>query len=329
MKVLWIFRQSRKSQFSVETLFDGLDKIMRQKVDLQIYRYDENKTLFSNIRFIRSFKPDIYHITGGGENYLVNFLPNKKTVITVHDIDHYLLTLKGLKKVLYGIFWWKIPLKFTRAKITCISDLTKLKLIQSFNISSERISVIPNCVHPRFQKINSITKINNRILQVGTGKNKNLARVIKAIEGLDCELTIVGFLSEENIRLLEKCKVRYRNLINIDPKSIVEEYNSAAVVTFASISEGFGLPILEAQATETPIITSNIEPMKSIIGHELSLVNPHSIDSIREMIIKILGDSKFSEKIIKLGLLNIEQYSSAKICENYYSEYLSVLDESV
>ena len=129
MKVLWIFRHPAQGVFSIENLFGSLEPEMRKNVDLSIYCYQRKKGLFHNLRAIKSHDADIYHITGG-TNFLALLLPAKKTIITVHDIDHYLLTLKGIKKYLFGLFWWRIPLRMSR--ITCISQLTKEKIINNF-----------------------------------------------------------------------------------------------------------------------------------------------------------------------------------------------------
>ncbi|WP_258102286.1 glycosyltransferase family 4 protein [Marinoscillum pacificum] len=317
MKVLWIFRAPVKGVFSIENLFGSLEQEMRKKVQLEIYHYDRKKSLMNNVRAIRSYDTDIYHITGG-TNFLALLLPAKKTVITVHDIDHYLLTLRGIKKYLFGLLWWKIPLR--RSRITCISQHTKEKLIDNFKIPDHRITVIPNCVDARYQSITDVAPIKNRILQVGTKKNKNLERVIEALEGIDCVLVIVGRLNNAQQMLLEKHKIKHENLLDLDLEQLIIEYNKASLVTFISTSEGFGLPLLEAQVTGTPVITSDIEPMRAISNGCATLTDPYSISDIRQSIVKLLSEDK--EHLIISGLNNAKSYSANSIASDYYNYYV-------
>ena len=323
MKVLWIFRQPVKGVFSIENLFASLESEMRKKVDLDIYYYRSDKSLINNIKAIKSFNADIYHITGG-TNFLALFLPSKKTIITVHDIDHYVLTLKGLKKYLFGLFWWHLPLRLSR--ITCISELTKQKIVSHFNIPSQRIEVIPNCVDPRFKKLSEVSPIVGRILQVGTKKNKNLERVIEALEGINCTLVIVGRLNGIQQELLEKHKVKYENLIDLDLQELILEYNKAYLVTFVSTSEGFGLPIIEAQATGTPVITSNIEPMNKISGGGALLVNPTNTMEIRKTFQEALSDSTRTNEALIYAEKNVSLYSTHEISSSYWKAYNLIIE---
>ncbi|MFT4803165.1 MAG: glycosyltransferase involved in cell wall biosynthesis [Psychroserpens sp.] len=323
MKVLWIFRQPIQGVYSIENLFGSLESEMRKKVDLDIYYYRSDKRLINNIKAIKSFNADIYHITGG-TNFLALFLPKNKTIITVHDIDHYVLTLKGLKKYLFGLFWWHLPLRL--ASITCISELTKQKIISNFNIPAQQIEVIPNCVDPKFRKLPEVSPVQGRILQVGTKKNKNLERVIEALEGINCTLVIVGKLSEKHINLLQKHRIQYENLIDLSLDNLVLEYNKAALITFISTSEGFGLPILEAQATGTPIITSNIEPMSKISGGSAFLVNPTNTMEIRKTFQEALSDSARINEVLIYSAKNVSLYSTHKITSSYWKAYNLIVE---
>lgn len=296
---------------------------MQRKVNLHKYTYDQTLSLWRNIINIRRFKPDVYHVTGG-ENWIVNFLPTKKTVITVHDIGHYRSGLKGIKKVIFGLIWWRIPIQFTKVRITCISETTKKELIETFNIQSKRISVIPNCINERFARIEAIKPVKNKILFIGTKANKNLLRVAEALENIECQLSILGNPSTEQIEFLKKFNINYEIKNRLSNQEVIKEYNSAVLVMFPSLSEGFGLPIIEAQATNTPIITSNIEPMQSILGHDLSIVNPYSVESIKQMTIRILSDKKHAEKIVQLGNSNVVKYTTKNICNRYLNGYNNI-----
>ena len=85
------------------------------------------------------------------------------------------------------------------------------------------------------------------------------------------------------------------------------------------------MPIIEAQATRRVVITSNYEPMSSVAGGGAFLVDPLSVDSIRNGLIKLVNDSHARERLIDNGNKNIIQYSPISIAEKYYQLYCNML----
>ena len=84
------------------------------------------------------------------------------------------------------------------------------------------------------------------------------------------------------------------------------------------------MPIIEAQATGRPVITSNIEPMLSVAGKGACFVDPYNTLQIRNTIIKISNDKKYREEIVKLGLKNKERFNIKKIADQYVKLYKSI-----
>ena len=91
--------------------------------------------------------------------------------------------------------------------------------------------------------------------------------------------------------------------------------------------EGFGLPILEAQATGRPVITSNEASMPEVAGDAAILVNPYEVVEIKEAVEKIISDKKLREDLIKKGIENIKRFTPEKIAENYASLYRKTFNE--
>ena len=160
-----------------------------------------------------------------------------------------------------------------------------------------------------------------RLLQVGTKDNKNLHRLFEALKGCKCHLHIIGPVNDDHRSLLKANKISYSQAENLSFEEVVDEYKKADIVTFVSTYEGFGLPIIEAQAIGRAVVTSNISPMKEVAGDGAVLVDPFSIDSIREGIITLIEKKELRLQLIEKGKLNIRRYSGDHVANAYLNVY--------
>ncbi|MCD6556542.1 MAG: glycosyltransferase, partial [Bacteroidales bacterium] len=161
-------------------------------------------------------------------------------------------------------------------------------------------------------------------LQIGTKANKNLENLIPALEGISCKLTIIGKLSEKQTALLKTHEIDYENHFNLPFLVLLDTYKQADIVTFISTYEGFGVPILEAQASGRPVITSNISPMKEVAGEGALLVNPENPEEITSAFNQLITDAELRKDLIEKGLKNVKKYSAKSVADQYYSLYKSV-----
>lgn len=111
----------------------------------------------------------------------------------------------------------------------------------------------------------------------------------------------------KNIDLLKECGTDYSNDYNISEEQILKEYEDCDMLLFASTYEGFGVPILEAQITGRPVVTSNISPMDEVTGRILGKdsaisVNPFDIKDIRNGILKLWTIRALPKKSCRKGL---------------------------
>ena len=120
--------------------------------------------------------------------------------------------------------------------------------------------------------------------------------------------------------------INFTNDHSLSDEQIQEEYIKSDIVFFASLYEGFGLPILESQSIGRALITSNIEPMKTIAGEGALLVNPNETDSIRAGLKKLITDESLRSKVIEAGFINAEKYSLQNSINNYSALYKRILD---
>ncbi len=282
--------------------------------------------IIKNLLFFRKSSADIFHITGH-IHYISLVLPRNRTVLTIHDLG-FLHTRSGFRRYLIKKLFLDLPIKKLKY-ITAISEKTKNEIIEQTNCSKEKIRLIENPLR-EFKKPNKneFNKDCPTILQIGTSPNKNLNNLIKAIEGINCNLRIIGKLEENLISKLKNCNIKYSNAFNLEDDEIEEEYRAADIVAFCSTYEGFGLPIIEAQAMNTPVVTSDLSPMREVAGGAAFLVSPHDPQNIREGILKIIENSDFREKLIAKGIENVKRYNASIIVKQFENLYREITEKS-
>ena len=158
-------------------------------------------------------------------------------------------------------------------------------------------------------------------IKVGTKQNKNLARLIPALAGLPCRLQIIGHLSDNMIKQLAQFRITYDNWSNLSLTEVVKKYEQCDLLAFCSTYEGFGMPIVEANAVGRAVVTSNCTSMPEVAGEAACLVNPNSIASIRDGIQKVINDDGFRNKIITQGISNAKRFDPEVIAKQYLSLY--------
>jgi len=328
-KINVYLRKKVSDNHSIENLFDSLiivpnlkDKYEICKIELP-YSNTGIVNKLKNIIFSLSQKADVHHISGD-VHYFSLFLPGKSTIITVHDL-YFIKSLHFISAVLVKTFWIYIPF-FKCRKLVAISELTRNQIL-SYNSSLDRkTSIIPNFVRPEFLNYKVLkAKNSNTILHIGTQKNKNLENLIVAIADLDVNLTIVGTLSKNQLYLLTQNKIKYESIRNISNDEMISLYSKADILFFASLQEGFGLPILEAQGMGLPLITSNLSPMKEVAGDGAFLVNPYNINEIRKAIQSIMNNPQLRDELTSKGYENVAKYLIENVAKQYEELYDSIV----
>jgi glycosyltransferase involved in cell wall biosynthesis len=327
MKVLFIERRPTTT-VSLEKVFREIaSQLVEQGIDVEFQQVAFDNNLLGILKNILTFKPkdaDIYHVTGH-IHYISLVLKSIKTVLTIHDL-RILHDRKGIRKWFIKKLFFDMPSKHLKF-ITTISDATKFELMKETSCIEAKIRVIDN---PAFtisnnHKFKEFDEKRPTILQIGTAQHKNIPNLINAIKGLDCKLRIVGEIDANLSKLLRG--LNFENVISLNDTEIQNEYSNADIVAFCSTYEGFGLPIIEAQAFSKPLITSNISPMKDVAGADACLVNPNDSNSIRKAINKIISDKVYREHIVLNGLENIKRFDSKKIATQYLDLYREISNQ--
>lgn len=323
MRILYIYR-SKDAGPSIRRVFEPIEKQMRltEEVDSVFLPCSRAsfKDILTNIRFIKEYIKDksfdVFHITGD-VYYLTWFLPRKKTIVTVHDLVFFVTRKKSIKSLLFWLLWI-LPLRLA-AQVTFISEKSLCEAKSLIHLDNDKLSVIPNPIADSFKY--TPKEINTKcpeILHVGTKANKNLERVAKALCGLQCKLHVIGKLSDNQLEELAKNQINFYSESNVSDDFIIDAYNKCDIVSFPSLYEGFGMPIIEGQAIGRPVVTSNISPMQEIAGRGAILVDPTSITSIRKGFLESISRWK---DLIHMGLQNSDRFKPKFVSECYKKLY--------
>lgn len=323
MQITYFFRKPKPHYHSIERVFNLIIQNLPDEVQTRVYKLKSgDKGIFSRLKALMEVlknKGEINHITGD-ISYVSLVLPRKGLVITFHDLES-LIRKNGFKSKLLNWFWVTLPARRAKA-ITVISEHTKVQVMSWAGISDSKIHVIANPL-PHGFSYQPKTELSQKpaLLVIGTKYNKNLERIIEALSGLSCRLIIAGRLSDLQKELLKKFHVEFENLVGASDEQIVDAYKRCDLLCFPSLFEGFGMPIIEAQAIGRPVVTSNLGAMKEVAGEGAFLVDPHQTEDIRNGIVTLLNDAGLRSNLVAKGLENAAKFDVKTLAAQYAKVY--------
>jgi glycosyltransferase involved in cell wall biosynthesis len=312
--------------FSIERLFNSIRQAMPCdiKCDIIIPKYLSRGVLrrIFNILYAFAKRGQINHITGD-IHYIAFALPANSTILTIHDCGN-LMRASGLRRFVLYYLWFKWPIAYCNY-VVAISESTRADLISIVGVKPNKIRVIHDCIGSEFRPVTAeFCSINPRILIIGTSVNKNLERMAEALNGCKCTVELVGNPTQSQIEVFKKYNVNLTVLGSISSDGILSAYARCDLLLFASTSEGFGLPILEAQATGRPVVTSNCSSMPEVAGLGACFVNPYDIKSIREGVDKVISNVNYRKSLIAHGFENVAKYTPEYIASQYADLYREI-----
>ncbi len=238
-----------------------------------------------------------------------------------------------------------VPASIDRARlVVAVSETTRRDLMTRYGVRPHRIRVVPNAVSAEFHERDGddeLAEVRRRLrlpedflLSVGTiHPRKNLGGLARAAASsgrqLGRALPVVhvgreGWLCERVFADIETAGppgIRFVGQIN--DATLRALYRQAAALVYPSFAEGFGLPILEAFACGTPVVTSNGSGMLEAAGDAAELVDPHDPDSIAAGIVRVVRDADRRMELVERGRRRLRDFSwsrSARQMLDVYAE---------
>lgn len=322
MNTTLFFRKKRDGANSIEMVFDNLDEyLLPHKNECVPMSGAGLLALLANIHYAHKHRNDVNHVTGDVQYLAIG--TGRNTVLTVHDVGS---ALRGsiISRIFIKLLWFWIPALIVK-RITVISEFTKKELSSIIPFAKSKIAVVHNAFCPNVSYLekdfNSVCPV---ILHMGTKANKNLERIIEALNGIKCHLIIVGKMSEQQMKLIEVSGISCDNYYDVPYSKIIELYQKCDIVSFPSTYEGFGVPILEANAAGRPIVVGNIPVLHEVADDAACFVDPYSVESIRNGFCRLFNDVEYRNGLVTRGFANIKRFSPEVIAGQYNEIYESI-----
>jgi glycosyltransferase involved in cell wall biosynthesis len=277
---------------------------------------------------LRRERPDLFH----APHYVLPAAIHCNSVVTIHDCIHLMFPQYLPNRMAYAYARAQMWTAAHRSDcILTVSDASKRDILHLFNIPPENIVVVYNAIDAHFSVTpppDAVARVRERyqldhrfLLYVGNIKpHKNLVRLIEAFSELrtgdleDLKLLIIGdeISKLPALRLAvhrHKLHKHVRFLGYVPDDQLAVLYRLAAVFVFPSLYEGFGLPPLEAMASGTPVVVSNVSSLPEVVGDAAVLVDPHDIDSIVDGLRCELTNPARAEDMRRKGLERSREFS--------------------
>lgn len=330
MLITHYHRKTITGAHSVERIFSDVRAYLPSEFQVKVCvsPYQSSGVLKRIYNIVQAWfhQGDVNHVTGD-VHFLTYLLKRRKTVLTILDCVM-MERLYGFRRWLFWLFWLWLPEKRCSV-ITVISEATRQQVLRYLHCDPNKVKVIYCNVSDEFKPSPKTFKDSYpRLLQIGTSSNKNIERLIAALDGLGCRLVIVGYLSDAHKQALVRHRIDCENLVDLSREALVEQYILCDILMFVSTYEGFGLPIVEAHAVGRPVLTSNIWSMPEVARNAACLVDPFNVDEIRAGVLRVIGDANYREQLVANGFENVKRFEIKNIAKQYADLYYDIFSQS-
>ena len=283
-------------------------------------------------------------------HYVLPVLTPCRSVVTIHDCIHlrfpqYLPSTLGYAYA-RGQMW---TATHRAARVITVSEASKRDILRYFRVPESRIDVIYNAIDDRFWQeppADEVARVRERyrltdpfVLYAGNIKpHKNLERLIEAFHVMrqtspdlvNVQLLIIG---DEISKYATLRRAVHRHKLHkhvrffgfVSDQTLAALYRLADVFVFPSLYEGFGLPPLEAMASGTPVIASNVSSLPEVVGNAAVMIDPYEPDAIADAMRRVLTSAELRADLRAKGLARAREFSwerSIKRVREIYDEVM-------
>lgn len=329
----------------------GVDRCLKETKNVHIIVIGESfYPVWEQItlpRAVKKYNLDILHCTSNTAPIFCDI----PIVLTLHDIIFLEPRDKTNKSIYQNMGWLYrrkvVPRILNRCKkIITVSDFEKQNIINKLNIPEKRMAMIYNGYNEWFKPFRDVADIYQSYIEKpgyffflgNTDPKKNTERTLIAYSKYLEKSTIKrkllmadldkayldGIIERNHIENIREQIVMPGYIVNSDLPYI---YNSAFAFLYTSLRESFGIPLLEAMACGTPVITSNTSSMPEIAGNDAILVNPENPEEITERMLRLETDEEYYNAQKEIGLKRAELFSWRKTAEQLLKLYETVYKE--
>lgn len=322
LTVTHFYREQSNTAFSAEGIFKMVKTDLDDRLPIRVVHCEPNAPRLKNTLDAAKNASAVNHIMGDA-GFLLRGLKGQKNILTIADPEYTeYINNSTLKSLFSGLFPINTPLKHASI-ITVISEATKQKCTRLCRFPPERIHIIPPPVKPVFKYMYKDELANKPvILLLGTAKNKNLHNLIEAVKDLNVHIDIVGEPTKEDSEKLRTYSLSHSTYQHLSDDEVFNRYTQCDMVFAARHTEGFCLPIVEAQAVGRPVIASNLAAVNEIAGNAAMLVDSSRPDHIRDAITTLIADRLRYGAMVTQGLRNAARFHNKLISEQYFRLYL-------
>jgi glycosyltransferase involved in cell wall biosynthesis len=287
---------------------------------------------------------DLYHAT----HYVLPAATPPRVVVTIHDIIHLLYPEFLPNRLAFFYARRMIHRSLTRGeRIIAVSQNTRADLMETFGVDGKKIEVIYNGVEDVFRRrlpeeeierwLHSLGLKRPYLLFVGNPKpHKNLDTVVQAyararqLAPFDAPLICVGNRSGSEFKIRQRAEHlgigdQVRLLGHVAQEALPAIYQGATLFLYPTLYEGFGLPVIEAMASGTAVITSNTSALKEIAQSYALLVDPLDIPAMAKAIAQCMAEPEHRAALARLGLRRAQDFRWEKTARQTLGVYRSVL----
>ncbi len=290
-----------------------------------------NYSLSEQVRIplaLRRNRVDLFH----APHYVLPPLVPCRSVVTIHDCIHLMFPQYLPNRLAWFYARGSMAAASRRAhRILTVSETSKQDIMRLLDVPAEKITVIYNAIDERFHEAppeDAVQRVRERyqlhdpfLLYAGNVKpHKNIDRLIEAFaivheRGFDrVKLIVIGDEISRYVGLRRKI-LRHKlhqhiRFLGFQPQdTLAVMYRLATAFVFPSLYEGFGLPPVEAMASGTPVITSNVSSLAEVAGDAAMLVDPYSPEAIADGIMQVLSDEALRKDLSARGLVRARSFS--------------------